>query len=200
MIAYFALAVGVMCLIGTIFVERLPIWRPILTMSFWRSTKFLGVLGAIFIAHSLVESLAEEAAKQQGAGKSQAAVDKYGAAVDMARQISVSESVLKDLYQKLESAVSSAVQEAVEQSTGQIKEDVLAHLRVLKAERSYELAVRYTKLGSPDLAKPLLKPATEGWEEVVEAIEKAASGLRDAMMLVGARNLPELGKVRIFER
>ena len=111
---------------------------------------------------SKVEGLAGEAATEQEAGNLQAAVDKYGAAVDVARAGGMPESVLEDLYQKLEVAFSSVVEEAVEKSTAQIKEDVLADLADLRAQRSYLLALRYTKLGSPDLAKPLFEQVAEG--------------------------------------
>ena len=48
------------------------------------------------------------------------------------------------------------------------------------------------------MALPLLKPATESWRAVKEHLEKIISQLRDAMFLVGARNLKELRKVRVI--
>jgi isopentenyl-diphosphate delta-isomerase len=47
-------------------------------------------------------------------------------------------------------------------------------------------------------ALPLLKPATESPERVEEYLEKIISQLKDAMFLVGARNLKELRKVRVI--
>ncbi|NIO22715.1 MAG: type 2 isopentenyl-diphosphate Delta-isomerase [Candidatus Aenigmarchaeota archaeon] len=48
------------------------------------------------------------------------------------------------------------------------------------------------------LALPLLKPATESADRVKERLEKIISQLRDAMFLVGARNMKELRKVRVI--
>ena len=48
------------------------------------------------------------------------------------------------------------------------------------------------------MALPLLKLATESWESVKEHLEKMISQLKDAMFLVGARNLKELRKVRVI--
>jgi isopentenyl-diphosphate delta-isomerase len=47
-------------------------------------------------------------------------------------------------------------------------------------------------------ALPLLKPATESPEAVKKHLEKIISQLRDAMFLVGARNIKELRKVRVI--
>ncbi|NIO20443.1 MAG: type 2 isopentenyl-diphosphate Delta-isomerase [Candidatus Aenigmarchaeota archaeon] len=47
-------------------------------------------------------------------------------------------------------------------------------------------------------ALPLLKPATESSEAVRKHLEKIISQLRDAMFLVGARNIKELRKVRVI--
>jgi len=48
------------------------------------------------------------------------------------------------------------------------------------------------------MALPLLKPATESAESVKKILEKVISQLTDAMFLVGAKNINELKKVRIF--
>ena len=47
------------------------------------------------------------------------------------------------------------------------------------------------------MALPLLRPATESWESVRKHLEKIISQLKDAMFLVGAKNLKELRKVRV---
>jgi isopentenyl-diphosphate delta-isomerase len=47
-------------------------------------------------------------------------------------------------------------------------------------------------------ALPLLRPATESSDAVRKHLEKIISQLRDAMFLVGARNIKELGKVRVI--
>jgi len=47
-------------------------------------------------------------------------------------------------------------------------------------------------------ALPLLRPATESSESVRKHLEKMISQLRDAMFLVGARNMSELKKVRVI--
>lgn len=48
------------------------------------------------------------------------------------------------------------------------------------------------------MALPLLKPATESAQKVEEHLEKIISQLKDAMFLVGAKNIKELRKVRII--
>jgi isopentenyl-diphosphate delta-isomerase len=48
------------------------------------------------------------------------------------------------------------------------------------------------------MALPLLKPATESSESVKRHLEKVISQLEDAMLLVGARNIKELKKVRVI--
>ena len=48
------------------------------------------------------------------------------------------------------------------------------------------------------MALPLLRPATESWESVRKHLEKIISQLKDAMFLVGAKNLKELRKVRVI--
>lgn len=47
-------------------------------------------------------------------------------------------------------------------------------------------------------ALPLLKPANESWIRVREHVEKMISQLKDAMLLVGAKNIKELQKVRVI--
>jgi len=47
-------------------------------------------------------------------------------------------------------------------------------------------------------ALPLLKPATESSKNVREHLEKIISQLKDAMFLVGARNLKELRNIRVI--
>lgn len=47
-------------------------------------------------------------------------------------------------------------------------------------------------------ALPLLRPATESPEKVKKYLENIISQLRDAMFLVGARNIKELRKVRVI--
>lgn len=47
-------------------------------------------------------------------------------------------------------------------------------------------------------ALPLLKPATESSESVKKHLEKMISQLKDVMFLVGAKNIKELRKVRVF--
>lgn len=48
------------------------------------------------------------------------------------------------------------------------------------------------------MALPLLKPATESSRKVEEHLEKMISQLKDAMFLVGAKNLKELRKIRVI--
>ncbi len=47
-------------------------------------------------------------------------------------------------------------------------------------------------------ALPLLKPANESWTKVKAHIEKIISQLKDAMFLVGAKNISDLRKVRVI--
>jgi isopentenyl-diphosphate delta-isomerase len=48
------------------------------------------------------------------------------------------------------------------------------------------------------MALPLLKPATESWQAVRAHLEKILSQLKDAMFLVGAKNVNDLKKVRVI--
>jgi len=48
------------------------------------------------------------------------------------------------------------------------------------------------------IALPLLKPATISWQKVKTRLEKIIEELKDVMFLVGAKNIKELQKVRVF--